>query len=96
MRRACFTCRPDYEPIDRGQLLSRQGPRDDMRSLGRIVIDVPGVSVDWTLHPDRRDVRRWRAVDPLGLVQAHAAWPQMLRDLASGQPQALGRRRWQG
>ena len=59
-----------------------------------VLIDVPGLSVDWTLHPDRRDVRRWRAVDLDGNVQAHAAWPTILRQIAAGQPQALGRRHW--
>lgn len=84
----------NYGPIDRSQILSRQDPRDDMRKPGRILIDVPGLSVDWTLHPDRRDVRRWRAVDLDGKVMAHAAWPTILRQLAAGQPQALGRRHW--
>ena len=67
---------------------------NDMRPLGRIVIDVPGLRLDWTLVPDRRDVRRWRAVDLAGVEHAHAAWPTILRMLAAGQPQALGRRRW--
>ena len=82
------------EPIDKTAILSRSGPRDDARPLGRILIDVPGLSIDWTLHPDLRDVRRWFAVDLLGIRHMHAAWPSILRELASHQPQALGRRRW--
>ena len=83
-----------YGPIDRGQILSRQGIRDDMRSPGRLLLIVPGVDIDWTLAPDRRDVRRWWAVDLAGNRHAHAAWPTILRDLAHGHPQALGRRHW--
>ena len=83
-----------YGPIDRGQILSRQGLRDDMRSPGRLLLIVPGMDIDWTLIPDRRDVRRWYAVDIDGKRHAHAAWPSILRDLAHGQPQALGRRHW--
>lgn len=85
-----------YSPIDRSQLDSRLQPRDDMRGLGRILIDVPGLSIDWTLHPDRRDVRRWYARDITGQTHAHAAWPTILRSLAAGHPQALGRRHWGG
>lgn len=84
----------DHEPINRAEIASRLALRDDGRPLGRLVIEVPDLSIDWTLHPDRRDVRRWRAVDVFGVVQAHAAWPTILRNLASGQPQALGRRHW--
>ena len=32
-----------YAPIDRSQLYSRQGPRDDMRAPGRLLLIVPGV-----------------------------------------------------
>ena len=59
-----------YGPIDRGQILSRHGIRDDMRAPGRLLLVVPGVDIDWTLVPDRRDVRRWLAVD---LDGAHLA-----------------------
>jgi hypothetical protein len=55
--------------------------------------DTP-VDIDWTLIPDRRDVRRYRAVDLSGKVQMHAAWPTILRKLAEHQPQAIGRRHW--
>lgn len=85
---------PSYGPIVRADIQSRHALRDDCRPLGRLLLDVPGLSVDWTLRPDRRDVRRWYAVDQLGSVQAHSAWPAMLRELAAGQPQALGRRHW--
>ena len=83
-----------YAPIDRSQIPSRSNLRDDMRAPGRLLLIVPGVDIDWTLIPDRRDVRRWWAVDLDGTRHAHAAWPSILRDLAHGQPQALGRRHW--
>lgn len=79
------------QPVEHAEPLGR---RDDCRPLGRIVIDVPGLSIDLTLIPDRRDVRRWRAVDLSGAVVAHAAWPTILRELAAHQPQAIGRRHW--
>jgi len=84
----------DYTPIDRSLILRRSDPRDDLRPVGRLLLDVPGLSIDWALVPDRRDVRRWFAVDAAGVRQAHAAWPSILRELAHGQPQALGRRNW--
>jgi hypothetical protein len=83
-----------YEPIDRSLIPSRSDMRDDMRGPGLLVLEVPGLSINWTLRPDKRDVRRWRAVDLAGVVQAHAAWPRMLRDLAARQAQGLGRRHW--
>lgn len=83
-----------YATIDRSQINSRRDLREDMRALGRLLLIVPGVDIDWTLIPDKRDVRRWRAVDLSGAVHAHAAWPTILRDLAHGQPQTLGRRNW--
>ena len=84
----------DFQPIDRSDIPSRADPRDDMRRPGRILIDVPGLSIDWILKPDSRDVRRWRAVDLAGVEHMHAAWPTILREIAKGQPQALGRRHW--
>ena len=33
-----------HSPIDRSQLHSRQGPRDDMRQPGRLLLIVPGDS----------------------------------------------------
>lgn len=84
----------DFAPIDRSQIPSRSDPRDDCRRVGRILIDVHGLSIDWALHPDRRDVRRWYAIDLSGVTHKHAAWPTMLREIAAKQPQALGRRHW--
>jgi hypothetical protein len=83
-----------YGPIDRSQILARSDARDDMRPPGRLLLIVPGVNIDWTLIPDRRDVRRWYAVDLDGTRHAHAAWPTIMRMVAHGQPQALGRRHW--
>lgn len=80
--------------MDRSEIPSRSDPRDDLRPLGRILIDVPGFSIDWTLVPDRRDVRRWRAVDQDGVVQAHAAWPTIVRTIAAHQAKTIGRRHW--
>lgn len=81
--------------IDRSEILSRNSPRDDVRPLGLIHVEFLGLSINWTLRPDLRDVRRYRAFDIAGILQAHAAGPTLLRDLAAGVPQALGRRRWQ-
>lgn len=83
-----------YEPIDRAQIPSRSNARDDARAPGLLVLEVPGLSINWTLKPDSRDVRRWWAADMAGAVQAHGAWPQILRGIARHQPQAIGRRHW--
>ena len=82
-------------PIDRSEIVSRSDPRDDARPLGLIHVEFLGLSVNWTLRPDPRDVRRYRAFDLAGIFQAHAAGPTLLRCLAASVPQALGRRRWQ-
>lgn len=82
----------DFAPIDRAAIPSRLDPRDDARKAERIV--VTPIDVDWTLVPDKRDVRRWRAFDLDGTLQMHAAWPEILRRLAAHQPKPLGRRHW--
>lgn len=82
----------DHEPINRADILSRLDLRDDARKPERLVITP--LDIDWTLVPDKRDVRRWRAVDLTGVVHMHAAWPEMLRRLAAHQPKPLGRRHW--
>lgn len=66
----------------------------DRRQIGRILIDCGSTHIDWTLRPDRRDVRRWYAVDPAGNVVAHAACASILRMIAASMPRALGRRQW--
>ena len=67
---------------------------EDRRQIGRILIDCGSTHIDWTLRPDRRDVRRWYAVDPAGNVVAHAACASILRMIAASMPRALGRRQW--
>lgn len=85
----------DYEPIDRSQILSRYAPRDDMRPPGCLIIrDLSGISLEWTLIPDRRDVRRYRAFDLDGRLQHHAAGGELLRAVAAMVPRVLGRRQW--
>ena len=66
----------------------------DQRQIGRILIDCGSTHIDWTLRPDRRDVRRWYAVDPAGNVVAHAACASILRMIAASMSRALGRRQW--
>ena len=50
--------------------------------LGRLHLVLPGYTLDWTLHQDRRDLRRFRAVDLDGVRQLHCAPPEMLRRAA--------------
>lgn len=83
-----------HAPIDRSDIASRSDPRDDLREVGRIHIVAGHINIDWTLRPDRRDVRRWYAVDLSGIVRAHAAAPTILRDIAAHQPRPIGRRHW--
>lgn len=82
----------DHAPINRAEIDSRHSLRDDMRKPERLVITP--LDVDWTLVPDKRDVRRWRAYDLAGELKMHASWPEMLRQLSAHQPRMLGRRYW--
>ena len=68
----------------RDEIQSRErGPVESWQPyLGRILIDLPGYALDLTLHQDRRDPRRFRAVDLAGAVQAHAAPRELMRQLA--------------
>ena len=68
----------------RDEIPSRErGPVESWQPyLGRILIDLPGYALDLTLHQDRRDPRRFRAVDLAGAVQAHAAPRELMRQLA--------------
>lgn len=50
--------------------------------LGRLMIDLPGYSLDWVLRQDMRDMRRFRCVDLDGIVQQHAAPRELLRRVA--------------
>ena len=50
--------------------------------LGRLLIDLPGFSLDWTLRQDMRDMRRFRAVDLSGVTHEHCAPAEMLRRVA--------------
>ncbi len=50
--------------------------------IGRMLIDLPHCALDLTLRQDRRDQRRFYAVDLGGRVVAHAAPRELMRDVA--------------
>lgn len=50
--------------------------------LGRLLIDLPHFTLDWTLHQDTRDMRRFRAVDLDGIQREHAAPRELMRHVA--------------
>lgn len=50
--------------------------------LGRLLIDLPHFTLDWTLHQDMRDMRRFRAVDLDGIQHEHAAPRELMRQVA--------------
>lgn len=60
----------------------RPAPEPWQPYLGRLLIDLPGCRIDWTLHQDRRDLRRFRCVDLDGIQHAHAAPRELMRQLA--------------
>jgi hypothetical protein len=69
----------------RDEILSRERPLivDPWEPyLGRLLVDLPGYALDLTLHQDRRDPRRFRAVDLEGVQRAHAAPRELMRQLA--------------
>jgi hypothetical protein len=61
--------------------------------LGRLLIALPGFSLDWTLRQDMRDMRRFRALDFDGLLHGHAAPKELLRQVALIVPTYCGARR---
>jgi hypothetical protein len=48
--------------------------------IGRVLIDLPGCSIDWALRQDMRDMRRFRALDLDGALLAHAAPRELIRE----------------
>lgn len=56
------------------------------RFIGRILVELPHFSLDWTLQQDMRDMRRFRAVDLDGIQHAHAAPRELMRQLAGVVP----------
>lgn len=68
----------------RSEIESRERPAPEPWTpyLGRLLLDVPGYRIDWALHQNRRDLRRFRAVDLDGIQHQHAAPAEMLRKLA--------------
>lgn len=58
--------------------------------IGRVLIDLPHFALDWTLHQDMRDMRRFRAVDLDGIQREHAAPKESMRALALVVPRYSG------
>lgn len=50
--------------------------------MGRLLIDLPGYTLDWTLRQDMRDMRRFYGIDLAGERMAHAAPRELLRQVA--------------
>lgn len=73
----------------------REEYRRPQQYLGRLLIDLPGFALDWTLRQDMRDMRRFRAVDLDGIAHAHAAPAELLRKVALIVPHYSSVRYWQ-
>lgn len=75
--------RTTWAGSDRCDIPSRARPyaRQD-QYVGRLLINLPGYSLDWTLRQDMRDMRRFRALDLAGMEFAHAAPKELLRQVA--------------
>jgi hypothetical protein len=69
------------------------GPRDDMRPIGRLLLDIGSTTVDLELRPDPRDVRRWRAYRD-GEPYCHGGLERIWRKLQSELASPLGRDHW--
>lgn len=50
--------------------------------IGRLLLIVPGFTLDWTLRQDMRDLRRFYAIDLDGNRQDHAAPKELVRNVA--------------
>lgn len=68
-------------------------PRDDNRTIGRLLLDVNGQSIDIELRPDPRDVRLWRAYRN-GAPWMRAGLERIWRAVQAELPPAIGRRHW--
>ena len=60
--------------------------------IGRLLIDLPGFAMDWTLRQDMRDERRFYAVDLDGAKHEHAAPRELMRRVALLVPIYSGKR----
>jgi hypothetical protein len=67
--------------------------RDDMRPVGRLLLDIGPNVIDLELRPDPRDVRRWRAYRD-GDPYLHAGLERIWRKVQSELVPPLGRDRW--
>lgn len=63
--------------------------------LGRLLIDLPGFALEWTLRQDMRDMRRFRGIDLDGTVHAHHAPRELLRHVSGLVPVYSGRGSYQ-
>jgi hypothetical protein len=59
--------------------------------IGRLMIDLPGYSLEWTLRQDMRDMRRFRGIDLDGVTHTHHAPRELLRHVALLVPVYSGR-----
>ena len=82
------TARRTWAGDYRDEIQSRQRPAYVRPTLylGRLLLDLPGCRIDWTLHQDSRDLRRFRAVDLDGIQHEHCAPREMMRRLATVVP----------
>lgn len=78
--------RSDIPSRDRGTYVRPE------QFIGRLLIELPGYSLDWTLPQDMRDMRRFRALDLAGVEYAHAAPKELLRQVALIVPHYHGQR----
>jgi hypothetical protein len=85
------------EAAQRTRALNRMerpmAPRDDMRPVGRLLLDIGSQVIDLELRPDPRDVRRWRAYRK-GEPYCHAGLERIWRKVQSEIAPPLGRDRW--
>lgn len=69
------------------------GPRDDMRTVGRLLLDIGSTVIDLELRPDPRDVRRWLAYRD-GKPYMRAGLERIWRKVQSETAPPLGRAHW--
>jgi len=54
--------------------------------IGRLALIAPGISIEWTLRQDMRDMRRFHALDLDGQSHGHATPKELLHRLADSLP----------
>lgn len=67
--------------------------RDDMRPIGRLLLDIGSTTIDIELRPDPRDVRRWLAYRN-GAPYCHGGLERIWRKAQSEIAPPLGRAHW--